>query len=270
MRWTLSARDALLRGAAAAGRHSAQALESIFEYTGDEQTFEVPTGVYQVKFVAIGGHGGEANGPAGGEAAEVKGNLDVDAGPDPTTSRSAATASPRPKAAKADSTAAAAAAAVAAAPRTSAPHPRRRAAHDRRHQALVAAGGGGGGVDRVRRTGRSRRSAGKPGRRQPAIPAAERGPEPKVAPAPTAANRSAPAAPANLGIGGAGGYSSPKTGPGGGGGGGYLRRRRRRRRLRSRQQRRRRRLVAGPAVGLHDPDHRPARRSKSPTTRRPR
>jgi hypothetical protein len=59
---------------------SAQALESIFEYTGAEQTFEVPTGVYQIEFVAIGGHGGEANGPAGGEAAEVKGKLDVEAG----------------------------------------------------------------------------------------------------------------------------------------------------------------------------------------------
>ncbi|HEY7256565.1 MAG TPA: glycine-rich protein [Solirubrobacterales bacterium] len=50
----------------------------IFNPTGAEQTFEVPAGVYQIQFVAIGGDGGEANGPAGGEAAEVKGTLEVD------------------------------------------------------------------------------------------------------------------------------------------------------------------------------------------------
>jgi hypothetical protein len=46
--------------------------------TGAEQTFEVPAGVYQVGFVAIGGKGGEASGVAGGEAAEVEGTLEVD------------------------------------------------------------------------------------------------------------------------------------------------------------------------------------------------
>ncbi len=49
-----------------------------FAATGAEQTFEVPAGVYQVGFVAIGGSGGEASGVAGGEAAEVEGTLEVD------------------------------------------------------------------------------------------------------------------------------------------------------------------------------------------------
>ena len=79
MRWSRSALTLCL-AALLLSPASAQALGSIFEYTGEEKTFEVPTGVYQVQFVAIGGHGGEANGPAGGEAAEVKGKLDVEAG----------------------------------------------------------------------------------------------------------------------------------------------------------------------------------------------
>jgi hypothetical protein len=49
-----------------------------FASTGAEQTFEVPAGVYQVEFVAIGGRGGEASGVAGGEAAEAEGPLEVD------------------------------------------------------------------------------------------------------------------------------------------------------------------------------------------------
>ena len=76
MRWALSALTFCL--AALWLPAGALATTVHFGSTGAEQTFEVPAGVYTIHFVAIGGHGGEANGPAGGEAAEVEGTLEVD------------------------------------------------------------------------------------------------------------------------------------------------------------------------------------------------
>jgi hypothetical protein len=58
----------------------AQATTENFLYTEGEQMFVVPTGVHKVKVVTIGGTGGEANGPAGGEAAEVTGSINVTPG----------------------------------------------------------------------------------------------------------------------------------------------------------------------------------------------
>jgi Glycine rich protein len=80
-RWTLGL-SALCAVAAplAWAAAPAQAITENFAYTGGEQMFVVPTGVYEVQVLAIGGQGGESNGPAGGEAAEVKGAMDVTPG----------------------------------------------------------------------------------------------------------------------------------------------------------------------------------------------
>ena len=209
MRWSLSALTLCL-AALLLPPASAQALGSIFEYTGDEQTFEVPAGVYQVQFVAIGGHGGEANGPAGGEAAEVEGKLDVEAGqtllhrgrrqrPDRGRRRRRRIQRRRQRRRRG---------------RRRLGHPHRievDAALDRRHPADGRRRRRRWRRDRWR-TGRSRRGGGKPGRRQP-ITVEERGPKPKGAPAPSAANRPAPAAPANLASAAPAVTASPKPAP---------------------------------------------------------
>ena len=60
---------------------SAQAVTEPFEFTGGEQTFEVPDGITSIEVAAIGGKGGD-EGPAiqGGEPAEVTGILSVTPG----------------------------------------------------------------------------------------------------------------------------------------------------------------------------------------------
>ena len=57
----------------------AQATIQTFNFTGGEQTFTVPAGVYRLHVVAIGGSGG-ASEFAGGKAAQVTADLSVTAG----------------------------------------------------------------------------------------------------------------------------------------------------------------------------------------------
>ncbi len=57
----------------------AQATTQTFTFTGAEQTFTVPVGVFHVHIVAIGGSGG-ASDLAGGAAAQVSGDLEVTPG----------------------------------------------------------------------------------------------------------------------------------------------------------------------------------------------
>jgi hypothetical protein len=57
----------------------AEATTETFFYTGSEQTFIVPVGVFSVHVAAIGGSGG-ASDAAGGEAAQVNANLAVTSG----------------------------------------------------------------------------------------------------------------------------------------------------------------------------------------------
>ncbi len=57
----------------------AQATTQTFSFTGAEQTFTVPAGVYRLHVVAIGGSGG-AGEFAGGKAAQVSADLAVSAG----------------------------------------------------------------------------------------------------------------------------------------------------------------------------------------------
>jgi Glycine rich protein len=64
----------------AVGAAPARATTVTYHYTGGEQAFVAPAGVYQIEVVAIGGHGGETGGLLGGEAAEVHGTLDVEPG----------------------------------------------------------------------------------------------------------------------------------------------------------------------------------------------
>ncbi len=54
----------------------AQATTKVFEYTGGEQTFVVPSGVHKLQVRLIGGAGGEG-GSQGGQAAELTGGLEV-------------------------------------------------------------------------------------------------------------------------------------------------------------------------------------------------
>lgn len=61
------------------GATSASAATETFKYTGGEQTFTVPAGVFTIHVAAIGGRGGKAAN-AGGDAAEVKGDLSVKPG----------------------------------------------------------------------------------------------------------------------------------------------------------------------------------------------
>jgi hypothetical protein len=55
--------------------------QATFDYTGGEQTFVVPAGVWSVHVLAVGGHGGVADGSnaggRGGSAAQVTGELSV-------------------------------------------------------------------------------------------------------------------------------------------------------------------------------------------------
>jgi hypothetical protein len=58
----------------------AEAITENFTYTGAEQSFLVPTGVYQLSITAVGGVGGAGAGTThapGGEAAEIAGNVGV-------------------------------------------------------------------------------------------------------------------------------------------------------------------------------------------------
>jgi Glycine rich protein len=71
---TLRAR---LRAGCPAAR--AQATSKIFTYTGAEQTFTVPAGIFSVEVLAVGGRGGNASKP-GGAAAQVSGELSVTPG----------------------------------------------------------------------------------------------------------------------------------------------------------------------------------------------
>jgi hypothetical protein len=60
---------------------SAQAATTIFEFTGEEQTFRVPGGVHSIHVVAIGGSGGASELLVpGGAAAQVTGDISVTPG----------------------------------------------------------------------------------------------------------------------------------------------------------------------------------------------
>lgn len=58
----------------------ARAATQSFVYTGGEETFTVPTGVFSVHVIAVGGRGGNAPSAPGGAAAEVGGELAVTPG----------------------------------------------------------------------------------------------------------------------------------------------------------------------------------------------
>ena len=60
----------------AMGASSATATTKVFEYTGGEQTFVVPSGVHKLQVRLIGGAGGEG-GSQGGQAAELLGSLET-------------------------------------------------------------------------------------------------------------------------------------------------------------------------------------------------
>jgi hypothetical protein len=55
----------------------AQAATQTYTYTGGEQTFTVPAGVFSLHVVAIGGAGGKATDAVGGVGAEATGSLSV-------------------------------------------------------------------------------------------------------------------------------------------------------------------------------------------------
>ena len=55
---------------------SAAATTEVFSYTGAEQTFEVPSGVHNLRIRLVGGYGGEAS-SQGGRSAEVVSSLKV-------------------------------------------------------------------------------------------------------------------------------------------------------------------------------------------------
>ncbi|MHB8241650.1 MAG: glycine-rich protein [Solirubrobacteraceae bacterium] len=59
---------------------SALTVSKAFKYTGGEQTYTVPAGVSSVRVVAVGGHGGDADGPLGGASEWVRGQLKVTPG----------------------------------------------------------------------------------------------------------------------------------------------------------------------------------------------
>lgn len=69
----------VLLGGFAWAASPAQAITEGFEYTGAEQTFEVPSGVHFLHVRLIGGSGGEGS-SGGGAAAEVTGVLEVTPG----------------------------------------------------------------------------------------------------------------------------------------------------------------------------------------------
>jgi Glycine rich protein len=58
---------------------SAQAATQVFAFTGGEQTFTVPPGVYDVNVLAVGGAGG-TSGAAGGPGGQVNGDIAVTPG----------------------------------------------------------------------------------------------------------------------------------------------------------------------------------------------
>jgi hypothetical protein len=78
-------RSAILRVVAVAGLSLATSVASAgavtvsqtFTYTGSEQIYTVPAGVSSVQILAVGGRGGNANGPLGGAAEQVSGQLSV-------------------------------------------------------------------------------------------------------------------------------------------------------------------------------------------------
>ena len=55
----------------------AQAVTQTFSYTGGEQTFTVPAGVFSLEVRAVGGRGGNSDKP-GGAAAQVTGDFKRD------------------------------------------------------------------------------------------------------------------------------------------------------------------------------------------------
>ena len=217
MRWSLSALTLCL-AALLLTPASALALGSTFQYTGAEQTFEVPTGVYQIQFVAIGGHGGEANGPAGGEAAEVKGALDVEAG---RTYYIEVGGNGQSNAEGGEGGfnggAGGGGGGGGATDIRTESNVVSLATEDTR---LVVAGGGGGGGSTGSETGGTGGAAGEPGGAS-SYEGGGAGTQTEGGFGASGCEPVGTGGNGELGIGGSGGYSFAETGPGGGGGGGY-------------------------------------------------
>jgi hypothetical protein len=74
----LAVGGALLTGCIVAG--PAQAETNVYDEVATESTFVVPAGVHELKFVAIGGSGGDAQDGVGGAGAKVSGRLAVTPG----------------------------------------------------------------------------------------------------------------------------------------------------------------------------------------------
>ncbi len=196
----------------------AQATTEVFNYTGGEQMFVVPTGVNQVQMLAIGGHGGESNGPAGGEAAEVKGALDVTPGQTlyvevgGTGQTGAEGGEGGFNGGASGGGGGGGASDIRTVPRSTS-----LAVEDTR--LVVAAGGGGGGASGGE-PGGAGGAAGSPGGDSNYLGGGA-GTETEGGAGAFGCEPAGTGGTGELGIGGAGGYSFAETGPGGGGGGGY-------------------------------------------------
>ena len=219
MRWALSALTFCL--AALWLPAGALATTVHFGSTGAEQTFEVPAGVYTIHFVAIGGHGGEANGPAGGEAAEVEGTLEVDqfqtlyvevGGNGEKGSEGGEGGF--------NGGASGGGGGGGASDIRTVPRSTSLTVEDTR--LVVAAGGGGGGASASGgEPGGAGGAAGSPGGDSNYLGGGA-GTETEGGAGAFGCEPAGTGGTGELGIGGAGGYSFAETGPGGGGGGGYF------------------------------------------------
>ncbi len=70
----------LLPFASGVANATAVTVSKNFTYTGGEQTYTVPAGVTSIQVLAVGGRGGNGNGPLGGAAEQITGQLSVTPG----------------------------------------------------------------------------------------------------------------------------------------------------------------------------------------------
>jgi hypothetical protein len=195
----------------------AQAITENFAYTGGEQMFVVPTGVYQVQVLAIGGQGGESNGPAGGESAEVKGPVDVTPGQTLYVEVGGNGQTGTEGAGGFNGGAAGGGGGGGASDIRTVPRSTSLTVEDTR---LLVAGGGGGGGSSSEEPGGAGGAAGSPGGNSNYFGGGA-GTESEGGAGAFGCEVSGTGGNGELGTGGAGGNSLVLTGPGGGGGGGF-------------------------------------------------
>jgi hypothetical protein len=195
----------------------AQATTENFAYTGGEQTFIVPTGVYKMEILAIGGTGGEANTAAGGQAAEVTGVVSVTPGQTlyVEVGGKGETAGEGGKGGFNGGGNGAGGGGGASDVRTA-----QMSAGLSPDTRLIVAGGGGGGGATGEEAGGAGGAAGNAGG-EAGYSGGGAGTETEGGQGASGCELSGEGGDGTLGSGGAGGYSGLSTGPGGGGGGGY-------------------------------------------------